>query len=148
MTIWQKINEKWNTLPPDSVAEEFKPRLMLHLSHAGWLGVIPALVGWELTRYGVELWDWIPLIGGMTYVGRWWHWAIGVVLYMFLRELRQHLTINERMWSCLFDTVQTLPTFFVMLLVQGEVIWSGVSLLAFLVLYVVFLLRDEDWIED
>jgi hypothetical protein len=128
MNLWQKINRQWVVLPPDSVMEDFKPRLLLHLSHAFGFSLL-ACVGWELT--GGKVW-----------------WAGGVTMLMLGREMLQRLKIKEQLWSCFFDVTQVLLVWPVMFLSDGKWWQAGLSLVAFLVLYVFFLLRDFDWIQE
>jgi Ca2+/Na+ antiporter len=67
---------------------------------------------------------------------------------MFGREALQRIKIKEQWWSCVFDTVQVLLVWPVMFLSDAKWWQAGVSLVAFCVLYVFFLLRDEDWIQE
>jgi hypothetical protein len=128
LNLWQRIGEKWDTLPSDAVAEEVKARLMVHCAHAFGFTLV-ACVGWQLT--GGKVW-----------------WALGVTLLMFGREALQRIKIKEQWWSCIFDTVQVLLVWPVMFLSDAKWWQAGVSLVAFCVLYVFFLLRDDDWIDE
>jgi hypothetical protein len=125
MTLWEQINEKWNTLPQESTAESFKPRLMLHLAHAlAAIGV--ALLGWQ-------------------FIGELWMWCVGVNAFMFIREVVQNISEGETWWSCVFDTVQTLVVWTVNFLVEREWLLAGAALIVFASAYIFFLLRDEKW---